>query len=116
MAEQVFVAREAELDRLQALLHKALAGETQVCFVSGDAGAGKSALIAAFARRAQTAEETLLVALGECNAQTGLGDPFLPFRGILAQLTGDTDITIEGKVTAQNTERLTNLARKSGRA
>lgn len=117
MAEPVFVARETELHRLQTFLDQAQFGQSQVCFVAGDAGAGKSALLTEFARHAQVDEDDLLVAVGECNAQTGLGDPFLPFREILAELTGDTDTKVAGgKITAQNAPRLSNFARVSGRA
>ena len=41
MSEQVFVARERELAQLQSFLDQALAGHGQVCFVTGEAGAGK---------------------------------------------------------------------------
>jgi predicted ATPase len=80
MTEQVFVAREGELARLNEFLDKALAGHGQVCFVTGEAGAGKTALLTAFARRVQAQHADLLVAIGVCNAQTGIGDPYLPFR------------------------------------
>ncbi|MFQ5792775.1 MAG: ATP-binding protein, partial [Acidobacteriota bacterium] len=80
MTEQVFVARERELAQLQTFLDRALAGQGQVCFVTGEAGAGKTALVTEFARRAQERHEDLLVAIGDCNAQTGIGDPSLPFR------------------------------------
>ena len=38
----VFVARQAALARLDALLDRTLEGQGQVCFVAGEAGAGKS--------------------------------------------------------------------------
>ena len=73
MAEQVFVARERELSRLGLLLTASMAGETQVCFVTGEAGAGKSSLVREFTRRAQDAYPDIVVAVGVCNAQTGVG-------------------------------------------
>ncbi|RME43710.1 MAG: ATP-binding protein, partial [Chloroflexi bacterium] len=78
MAEQVFVARERELAQLNEFLDQALAGHGTVCFVTGEAGAGKTTLVTEFARRAQDAHFHLLVAFGDCNAQTGIGDPYLP--------------------------------------
>ena len=48
----VFVAREQELGRLSALLDAALAAQSQVAFVVGEAGQGKTALLQAFAQRA----------------------------------------------------------------
>jgi adenylate cyclase len=80
---QVFVARERELARLNGFLSRALAGQGTVCFVTGEAGSGKTALITEFARRAEEANADLVVAIGNCNAQTGIGDPYLPFREIL---------------------------------
>jgi len=114
MPEQRFVGRETELARLRAWLDRALAGQGQVAFVSGEAGSGKTTLIAGFASCAEEAHQNLVFATGTCDAQTGTGDPYLPFREILDQLTG----TVEGKqakpaVTAQNASRLTDMARLS---
>lgn len=84
-----FVARERQLDQLNAALDVALAGQGQVVFVTGGAGSGKSALLNAFVRRALAAHETLVAAGGAGNAHAGGGDPYLPFRDMLALLTGD---------------------------
>ncbi len=117
MSKINFVSRTGELNRLQGFMVKAVRGQEQICFVGGDAGAGKSSLLAEFARRAEIADETLVVALGECNAQTGAGDPFLPFREILALLTGASDAEIEGeKETEQNAARLSRFVRVSSQA
>ena len=91
VARPVFVAREKELARLDALLRAALAGRGQAVFVIGGPGRGKTVLLQEFARRALDAHPDLLVAIGTCNAYTGFGDPYLPFRGVLAMLTGDAD-------------------------
>ena len=85
----VFVAREAELTRLDQFLERALSGRGQVVFVTGEAGQGKTALMQAFASSARARVPDLVVADGRCNAYTGVGDPYLPFREILALLTGD---------------------------
>ena len=53
MERHVFVARERELSQLDSFLSRALAGRGQVCFVTGEAGSGKTAMITEFARRAQ---------------------------------------------------------------
>ena len=74
------------------MLARSRSGEGQVCFVTGEAGAGKTTLTAEFAHRARTADDTLLIALGNCNAQTGIGDPYLPFREVLGQLTGHVPV------------------------
>ena len=106
MPEQVFVARERELTQLNTFLDSALAGQGQVCFVTGEAGAGKTALVTEFARRAQAAHNELLVAIGMCNAQTGAGDPYLPFRDVLGLLTGDVEARLaQGGITRENAGR-----------
>jgi DNA-binding SARP family transcriptional activator len=87
----VFVARERELAQLGEFLDQALAGQGRVVFVTGDAGQGKTALIQEFTRRAQAAHPDLVVASGNGNAHTGIGDPYLPFREILGLLTGDVE-------------------------
>lgn len=86
-----FVAREQEMARLDDWLEEALAGQHRVVFVTGEAGQGKTALLQAFAARAQDQVASLVVAAGNCNAYTGTGDPYLPFREILELLTGDLD-------------------------
>ncbi len=88
-----FVGRERELAQLDAFMDEALAGKSQVIFITGGPGRGKTALMEAFARRAMEMHATLLVASGKCNAYSGVGDPYLPYRDAMAMLTGD----VEGK-------------------
>jgi predicted ATPase len=117
MTEQVFVAREQELFQLQTFLAAGLAGQGQVVFVTGEAGAGKTALVTEFTRRAEDAHADLLVALGSCNAQTGIGDPYLPFREVLGFLTGDVEAGLaQGGITQENAGRLRDFLRLSGQA
>ncbi len=55
-----------------------------------------------FARRAMEAHPDLLVATGNCNAYSGVGDPYLPFREVLAMLTGDVEARwAAGAITAR---------------
>ncbi|MFQ5595547.1 MAG: ABC transporter substrate-binding protein [Anaerolineae bacterium] len=117
MTQQVFVARERELAQLNEFLDRALAGQGTVCFVTGEAGSGKTALLTEFARRAQEAHADLLVAIGDCNAQTGIGDPYLPFREVLGLLTGDVEAKLaQGAITQENAGRLRDFLRVSGQA
>jgi predicted ATPase len=82
--------------------------------VVGEAGSGKTALVTEFATRAEEARDDLVVAIGNCNAQTGIGDPYLPFREILAQLTGDVEAKLaQGAITTENARRLQGLVRWS---
>jgi tetratricopeptide (TPR) repeat protein len=112
--QHVFVGRERELDRLNRHLGRTLIGHGQVCFVSGEAGTGKTALVTEFARRAQEEHDALLVTLGSCNAQSGIGDPFLPFREILGLLAGDTDSLVrQGVISPKNAKRLRTVLVRS---
>jgi predicted ATPase/predicted Ser/Thr protein kinase len=105
-----FVGRARELARLDELLGQALDGQGQVVFVTGEAGSGKTALIAEFARRAQEAQDELIVARGNCDAQTGVGDPYLPFREVLGLLTGDVESRrASGAITRGHARRLWSL-------
>ncbi len=106
----VFVAREAELARLERYLQEALSGQGQVVTVTGDAGCGKTALIQEFARRAQESHPDLIIATGHSNAHTGVGDPYLPFREILGLLTGDVEAQWSaGAMTTEQARRLWQL-------
>jgi DNA-binding SARP family transcriptional activator len=87
----VFVARERELAQLERYLKAAIDGRGQVVFVTGGPGRGKTALMREFARRALAARPDLLVASGGCNAYSGVGDPYLPFREMMGTLTADVE-------------------------
>ena len=103
----VFVARTREFTKLDEQLNSALSGKGGVVFVTGEAGSGKTSLIQEFTRRAQETYSDLLVANGNCNAYTGIGDPFLPFREILEFLTGDVESRwAAGAITREHALRL----------
>jgi predicted ATPase/DNA-binding SARP family transcriptional activator len=87
----VFVARKYELSKLASFLSLAEASQGRVIFITGETGSGKTALVNEFTRRAQSDHANLIVASGNCNAHTGVGDPYLPFREILQLLTGDVE-------------------------
>ena len=115
--EQVFIAREEQLKQLGECLAQAVNGQGRVCFVSGEAGSGKTTLVNEFTRRAQKENETLAVAVGLCDAQTGIGDAYLPFREVLGQLTGDVDAKLaQGAITQENAGRLRNMLVLAGQA
>jgi DNA-binding SARP family transcriptional activator len=90
----LFVARQREQERLDQALHAAAAGQLEIAFVLGDAGQGKSALLHAFAQRAMDQRPDLVVAAAACNAYTGAGDPFSPWRQLLGALTGDVEAQV----------------------
>jgi predicted ATPase/DNA-binding SARP family transcriptional activator len=100
-----FVARQAEMARLQENLGEAMAGNGRVLFITGGAGRGKTSLLAEFARRAQASHPDLIVAGGVCNAYAGVGDPYLPFRELMGLLTGDVEARLAAKAMSRNQAR-----------
>jgi hypothetical protein len=63
------VARQRELVTLDEHLEATLERQGRVVFVTGEAGRGKTALMAEFARRAQAAHAELMVASGSCQGR-----------------------------------------------
>ena len=112
-----FVGREAQLEVLDTMLSRALAGEVSVAFITGEPGAGKTALAAEFAKCAQAAHSDLVYAVGRCDAHGGQGDPYLPFREVLDVLTGDVEPRLEeGTISSENARRVTAVLRKTAKA
>lgn len=112
-----FVGRAAALRTLREALKLTLAGNGQVCFIAGEGGSGKTTLVTEFVRRVQARRADLVVALGTCNAQTGIGDPYLPFREVLRLLVGDVDGQLARRaLTQENRRRLQGLTQLSAQA
>ncbi|MDH3944801.1 MAG: protein kinase, partial [Anaerolineae bacterium] len=106
----IFVGRERHLAKLDQFLQKALSGKTQIVFVTGEAGRGKTALIQEFARRAESTSKNLIVAQGGSSLYTGVADPYLPFRQALAMLTGDVESQLtSGEISFTQAQRLWKL-------
>jgi predicted ATPase/DNA-binding SARP family transcriptional activator len=107
----VFVAREREMARLAAHLGSAASGKGCVVFIVGEAGAGKTSLMAEFAARAQAENQILVAAAGSCQAVAGIADPFLPFREIVAMLTGGWQGPwLRGELPVRHARRLQEFA------
>jgi len=105
-----FVARKHELMRLNEFLERALTGQGGVVFVTGEAGSGKTTIIQEFTRRAQDEHPDLCAASGNCNAYTGIGDPYLPFREILELFSGDVESRwAAGNLTLSHAHRLWDM-------
>jgi DNA-binding SARP family transcriptional activator len=108
----LFVARERELQQLDAHLEQTLAGGAvgQVVLVTGETGSGKTALVNEFVRRAMAAHPELVAARGNCSAQAGVGDPYRPFREILGMLSGDVEPRrAGGALTPEHARRLWDI-------
>ncbi len=102
-----FVARQAELARLKEGLERALAGKGQVVFITGSPGLGKTSLAQEFIRQSLQAHPDLAAASGNCQAYFGKGDPYLPFREVLAMLTGQVEERwAAGTITQPHASRL----------
>ena len=80
-----FVGREGDLAQLQQCFTRALQGRRQVVFITGAAGMGKTALVDTFVAQA-CAMETLWVGHGQCLAQYGPGEPYLPVLEAVGRL------------------------------
>jgi DNA-binding SARP family transcriptional activator/predicted ATPase len=103
----LFVARGLELEQLFGHLENAVSGDGRVVFVTGEAGAGKTALLQEFTSKAMEALPDLVAATGMCNAHIGQGDPYLPMREIMGQLTGDVEARwAAGAITQDHARRL----------
>jgi len=101
------VGREEDLAQLHGWLARALNGERQVVFVTGEPGIGKTTLVEAFLhglesriqtpeseeqRRSvtgQTLDVQLWIGRGQCLEQYGAGEAYLPVLEALGQLCRD---------------------------
>ncbi len=79
------VGREAALEQMRDWLSRALGGERQVVFVTGEAGIGKTALVEAF-RQSLAAEQHIRIAYGQCLEQYGAGEAYLPILEAVSRL------------------------------
>jgi len=94
-----------------------LTGQARIAFVAGEAGCGKTALVRELARRARAAHAGLVTATGRCNAHTGIGDPYLAWREILAQLGGEVEAPwAAGAMGREEATRLWALLPHTGQA
>jgi len=105
---KLFVSRKKELEQLGRGLERAVEGRGGVYFVRGEPGGGKTALLGEFSRLAMQCHTNLLVLWGQCNAYTGLGDPYFPFLTITRMLTGDMEPKLfsGGVITLEHIQQL----------
>ena len=87
----VLIGRVQELTTLRLLVDRVHSGESQVALVSGEAGIGKSRLVAE--AKASAAARGFLLLEGQC-FQTDSASPYAPlldhFRAYFARSTWDT--------------------------
>lgn len=80
-----FVGRGSELEAMGGFLERALAGERQVVFVTGEAGIGKTTIVELFLEEA-AASQHLLTGRGQCVEHSGSGMAYLPLLEALERL------------------------------
>ncbi|HEX2491944.1 MAG TPA: winged helix-turn-helix domain-containing protein, partial [Blastocatellia bacterium] len=79
------VGRENSLARLHGCLERALKGERQVVFITGEAGIGKTALVESFLLSAAR-DPQVWIAQGQCLEQYGVGEAYLPALEAVSRL------------------------------
>jgi DNA-binding NarL/FixJ family response regulator len=83
LSSPVFIGRGPELERLERALAAATSGEPQVLLVAGEAGVGKTRLVAEFVTRATASGCQVLS--GGC---VSVGEAGLPFAAVVEALRG----------------------------
>jgi DNA-binding winged helix-turn-helix (wHTH) protein len=79
------VGRERKLAQLQAALQKALHGERQLVFVTGEPGIGKTTVIDQF-REQMHGTNNVTIGYGQCIEQYGGGEAYLPILEAMGRL------------------------------
>jgi DNA-binding NarL/FixJ family response regulator/tetratricopeptide (TPR) repeat protein len=96
-AKPAFIGRSAELGRLEKLLERTEQGRRAVALVGGDAGVGKTRLLAEVYERARTHGTRVLV--GSCMETGDVGLPYLPFLDAFHDLgSSREEADVVGKV------------------
>jgi DNA-binding winged helix-turn-helix (wHTH) protein len=86
-----FVGRQPELASLRQAFGRALQGERQLVFITGEPGIGKTALVEEFVREACAAEPSLRIARGHTVEGTAGSEPFYPVLVAVGQLCRGPD-------------------------
>jgi DNA-binding winged helix-turn-helix (wHTH) protein/tetratricopeptide (TPR) repeat protein len=84
------IEREQTLAKLESSMLKALGGERQVVFVTGETGMGKTTLVEAFAERAASsadAADAAWIASGHCLEHFAEGEAYFPVLQALTSLS-----------------------------
>src|SRR6266851_1961405 len=90
LRSEPFVDREKEILDAGEYIKRLGEGQSTVLFISGEAGVGKSAFLRRVCAEALQQVGDLAIAVGTCNLQFGLTDPYLPFKEIVRSLIRDT--------------------------
>jgi tetratricopeptide (TPR) repeat protein len=85
-ATHLFAGRRSELAWLEQRLDATLAGSGGVVFVTGERGAGKTALVGELVRRVRAGAVPTTIVGGRCLERQGPGEAFQPFLDALGRL------------------------------
>jgi len=85
-AVKKIVGREPAIAELDRCLRKALRGERQIVFITGEPGIGKTTLVDEFQRRAAANVLSLRIARGQCVEGYGGKEPYYPMLEALGGL------------------------------
>ena len=111
ISSPVFVGRRAELDRLDDAFRRAAAGEPCLVLIAGEAGVGKSRLVAEFADRVNAAGGQALT--GGCIDLGNGGRPYAPFaeafRALVRRVDEDARAIALGPLTSTLARLVPNL-------
>jgi DNA-binding winged helix-turn-helix (wHTH) protein/predicted ATPase len=91
---EAIVGREHALARMHAWLERARRGERQMVFVTGEAGIGKTTLLERFARGIAP-DRSVRVCSGQCLAQYGMSEAYLPVLDAIQQLCHEDAPVVE---------------------
>jgi predicted ATPase len=86
LAATRFVGRQRELASLRQSFSRALQGERQLIFITGESGIGKTAMVEEFVREASAAEPSLRIARGHTVEGAAGSEPFYPVLVAVGQL------------------------------
>jgi len=84
------LGRETELTRLRGWLNRAVVGERQIVFVTGEAGIGKTTLVQALLEQAEESA-AVKTARGQCLEHYGASEPYMPLLDAFSRL-GRTEL------------------------
>ena len=85
------VGRDGALAELRNYLRKAMAGERQIVFITGEPGIGKTALAEEFQWQTAAREPSVRIARGQCVEGFGSKEPFYPMLEALGELCRGLD-------------------------
>jgi DNA-binding winged helix-turn-helix (wHTH) protein/predicted ATPase len=80
------LGRKVELQKMRDSMDRAITGERQIIFVTGEAGIGKTTLVEAFLEQ-RTDSQEILIARGQCLEHYGAGEAYLPVLDAFARLS-----------------------------